>query len=62
MKQKDKIVGLVIAVLTSLLLVSCSGTNVYVSGSNNTITAQQEREGGAAVDLKPNTQWGNIGK
>ena len=49
----------IVVVLTSLLLVSCSGTNVYVTGNNNTITAEQLREG-TTVDANPITSWGNL--
>jgi hypothetical protein len=60
MKLKDQVKALVALVLSSLLLVSCSGTNVYVTGNNNTITAEQLREGGGTVDTKPITSWGNV--
>ena len=51
---------LITVLLGSFLLVSCSGTNLYITGDNNTITAEQLREGGATIDTKPNTQWGNL--
>lgn len=57
-----KKLSVVLVGLALLILSGCSGTNVYVTGDNNTISAEQLREGGATIDTKPNTQWGNIGK
>lgn len=50
--------------LVAILLSSCSGVTpkVEVSGCNNTVTINQEREGGGTVDVKPDVSWGNLGQ
>ena len=60
MKLKEILKVLVVLVSSLLFLSGCSGINVYTSGSNNSITINLDREGGATVDVDPITKWGNV--
>lgn len=43
-----------------LLLSGCNGI-VIIPGSGNDISINNDKQGGSAVDVKPETSWGNVG-
>lgn len=58
----DLVLRVYSGLLVAFILTSCSGVTprVEVSGCNNVVTINQEREGGGTVDVKPDVSWGNL--